>query len=119
MVAGGEALLSPSVTRRLIGEFAARAKQPPRSAALEELTDREREVIALAAGGLSNEQIEDSARRERVEPLADGSRRLEDLTERDQRVERRGLEFTADVLAECRERLAVPRWPAATRGQRV
>jgi DNA-binding NarL/FixJ family response regulator len=57
VVAAGEALLSPSVTRRLIGEFAARAKEPPRSTALEELTDREREVMALAAGGLSNEQI--------------------------------------------------------------
>jgi DNA-binding NarL/FixJ family response regulator len=57
VVADGEALLSPSVTRRLIGEFAARAKEPPRSRALEELTDREREVMALAAAGLSNEQI--------------------------------------------------------------
>ena len=57
VVAGGDALLSPSVTRRLIGEFAARAKQPPASSALEELTDREREVMALAATGLSNEQI--------------------------------------------------------------
>lgn len=57
VVAGGEALLSPSVTRRLIGEFAARAKEPPRSEALTELTEREREVMALAAGGLSNEEI--------------------------------------------------------------
>jgi len=57
VVAAGEALLSPSVTRRLIGEFAARAKAPPRWTALEELTDREREVMALAATGLSNEQI--------------------------------------------------------------
>jgi DNA-binding NarL/FixJ family response regulator len=57
VVAAGDALLSPSVTRRLIGEFAARAKEPPRSAALEELTEREREVMALAAAGLSNEQI--------------------------------------------------------------
>ncbi|MGP0051704.1 MAG: LuxR C-terminal-related transcriptional regulator, partial [Solirubrobacteraceae bacterium] len=57
VVAGGEALLSPSVTRRLIGEFAARAKEPPGSATLEELTAREREVMALAAAGLSNEQI--------------------------------------------------------------
>ena len=57
VVAAGEALLSPSVTRRLIGEFAARAKAPPRWAALEELTDREREVMGLAAAGLSNEQI--------------------------------------------------------------
>jgi DNA-binding NarL/FixJ family response regulator len=59
VVASGDALLSPSVTRRLIGEFAARAKQPPASTALEELTDREREVMALAATGLSNEQIAD------------------------------------------------------------
>jgi DNA-binding NarL/FixJ family response regulator len=59
VVAGGDALLSPSVTRRLIIEFAARAKEPPASGALEELTDREREVMALAATGLSNEQIAD------------------------------------------------------------
>lgn len=57
VVAGGDALLSPSVTRRLIAEFAARAKEPPASTALEELTGREREVMALAAEGLSNEQI--------------------------------------------------------------
>jgi DNA-binding NarL/FixJ family response regulator len=57
VVAAGDALLSPSVTRRLIGEFAARAKEPPHSTALEELTDREREVMALAGTGLSNEQI--------------------------------------------------------------
>jgi DNA-binding NarL/FixJ family response regulator len=57
VVAAGDALLSPSVTRRLIGEFASRAKEPPRAAALEELTEREREVMALAAEGLSNEQI--------------------------------------------------------------
>lgn len=57
VVARGDALLSPSVTRRLIEEFAARAKQPPRSEALDELTDREREVMALAAAGLSNDQI--------------------------------------------------------------
>ena len=57
VVAGGDALLSPSVTRRLIAEFATRAKQPPRSAEIEELTDREREVMALAAEGLSNGEI--------------------------------------------------------------
>lgn len=57
VVAAGDALLSPSVTRRLLSEFAARAKEPPASTALEELTEREREVMALAATGLSNEQI--------------------------------------------------------------
>jgi DNA-binding NarL/FixJ family response regulator len=56
-VAGGEALLSPSVTRRLIAEFATRAKEPVRSPDLDHLTDREREVMALVAEGLSNEEI--------------------------------------------------------------
>jgi DNA-binding NarL/FixJ family response regulator len=57
VVAAGEALLSPSVTRRLIAEFAARAKQPPRADRLDELTEREREVMALVAKGLSNDEI--------------------------------------------------------------
>jgi DNA-binding NarL/FixJ family response regulator len=56
-VAQGDALLSPSVTRRLIGEYAARAKQPDAAPALHALTDREREVMALVAEGLSNEEI--------------------------------------------------------------
>jgi DNA-binding NarL/FixJ family response regulator len=56
-VAAGEALLSPGVTRRLIGEFATRAKEPVRSPELDHLTDREREVMALVAEGLSNEEI--------------------------------------------------------------
>ncbi|HEY3631886.1 MAG TPA: response regulator transcription factor, partial [Jatrophihabitantaceae bacterium] len=56
-VASGEALLSPSVTRRLIAEFADRAKEPPVSTALDALTDREREVIAVVAQGLSNDEI--------------------------------------------------------------
>ena len=57
VVAGGEALLSPSVTKQLIGEFAARAKEPQSAERLDELTDREREVVALVAEGLSNEGI--------------------------------------------------------------
>lgn len=56
-VAGGDALLSPGVTRRLISEFASRAKQPADTTALRALTDREREVMALVAQGLSNEDI--------------------------------------------------------------
>ena len=57
-VAAGEALLSPSVTRRLIQEFAARPVRPdltPKS--MEVLTSREREVVALVAQGLTNEEI--------------------------------------------------------------
>jgi len=57
VVAGGEALLSPSVTKQLIAEFAARAKEPQTPDSLGELTDREREVVALVAEGLSNEEI--------------------------------------------------------------
>jgi DNA-binding NarL/FixJ family response regulator len=56
-VASGDALLSPSVTRRLIAEFAAKAKQPKSGTTLNALTDREREVMALAAEGLSNDEI--------------------------------------------------------------
>ena len=58
-VASGDALLSPSVTRRLIAEFAARAQIPASTRMLDELTDREREVMKLAAAGLSNGEIAD------------------------------------------------------------
>ena len=57
VVAGGDALLSPAVTRSLIEEFAARTQEPRPSADLDRLTDREREVMALAAEGLSNDEI--------------------------------------------------------------
>ncbi|MCX4904195.1 response regulator transcription factor [Streptomyces sp. NBC_00878] len=57
IVAGGEALLSPSVTRTLIGEFVARPPDRAGCPGLECLTRREREVTALAARGLTNEEI--------------------------------------------------------------
>lgn len=58
VVARGDAALSPSVTRRLIARFASEAEVPrPHPDGLEELTDREREVMALAAHGLSNEEL--------------------------------------------------------------
>jgi DNA-binding NarL/FixJ family response regulator len=56
-VAAGDALLSPGVTRRLIAEFATRSKQPAASTVMDPLTDREREVVALVAEGLSNDEI--------------------------------------------------------------
>jgi DNA-binding NarL/FixJ family response regulator len=58
VVAAGEALLAPSVTRRLIAEFAARPRsQRPRPTALTALTPRETEVLRLIARGRSNQEI--------------------------------------------------------------
>ena len=57
-VAAGEALLAPSVTRRLIAHFADQARSPARTPpGLAELTEREREVLSLVAEGLSNAEL--------------------------------------------------------------
>ncbi len=56
-VAGGEALLSPGVTRRLIEHFAAQPDPGRALPSLAGLTDREREVLSLVAAGLTNEEI--------------------------------------------------------------
>jgi DNA-binding NarL/FixJ family response regulator len=58
VVAAGDALLAPAVTRRLIGEFARMRPRPaPRPERLEDLTTRETEVLCLVAEGLSNAEI--------------------------------------------------------------
>jgi DNA-binding NarL/FixJ family response regulator len=58
LVARGESLLSPSLTRRLIAELASRPEvRRPSTDELDELTKREREVTALVAHGLSNYEI--------------------------------------------------------------
>jgi DNA-binding NarL/FixJ family response regulator len=62
VVADGDALLSPGVTRRLIAEYASRPADAPRvrGDVLRDLTEREREVVALVAHGLTNHEIAES-----------------------------------------------------------
>ena len=57
VVAHGDQLDSPSMNRKLVAEFATRVKQPHPATELDAITQREREVIALVADGLTNDEI--------------------------------------------------------------
>ena len=57
VVDAGEAMIAPKITRRLISEFVSRGRPPEPRAALLQLTEREREILALVARGLRDADI--------------------------------------------------------------
>jgi DNA-binding NarL/FixJ family response regulator len=102
VVAAGEALLAPTVTRRLIGEFA-RLRPRAAPAALDALTPRETEVLRLIAEGLSNPEIAERLTVGEETVKTHVSRLLAKLGLRDR---------TQAVVAAYESGLVVPRTPA-------
>ena len=126
VVAAGDALLAPSVTRRLVEEFTRRpvprpaAPEPPSAARmpavrLDAITGREREVLALIATGLSNSEIATKLSISEATAKTHVGHLLTKLNARD-RVHLVILAFQAG-LVQCEPRGATPwnpRWPAAS-----
>jgi DNA-binding NarL/FixJ family response regulator len=83
VVADGEALMSPGVTRRLISEFAARTRVIRPVPGIADLTQREREVVTLVAEGLSNEEIADKLYMSRSTAKTHATRAMAKLGARD------------------------------------
>jgi DNA-binding NarL/FixJ family response regulator len=83
VVAGGEALLSPGVTRRLIAEFAAHSRPVRAFPGAKLLTQREREVVGLVAEGLSNDEIADRLYMSRSTAKTHATRAMTKLGARD------------------------------------
>ncbi|HVA05646.1 MAG TPA: response regulator transcription factor [Acidimicrobiales bacterium] len=84
VIAGGDALLAPSVTRRLIADFASRQAKASRSPdVLDALTERESEVFALVAKGMSNQELADQLHMSAATAKTHVSRVLMKLNARD------------------------------------
>ncbi len=89
-VAEGNALLTPSVTRRVVNAFVATPHAAPDRSRLEVLSDRERDVLALVGQGLSNQEIADNLYRSPLTAKTHVSRMMHKLGVRDPRPARRG-----------------------------
>jgi DNA-binding NarL/FixJ family response regulator len=83
VVAAGDAMIAPGVTRRLIGEFAGRPRSGLKARALPGITEREREVLTLIARGLSNGEIADTLCISMATAKTHVARRLAKLAARD------------------------------------
>jgi DNA-binding NarL/FixJ family response regulator len=99
VVAGGEAMLAPSVTRRVIEQFARRAPDAAAAARVARLSPREHEVLRLVARGLTNGEIAEQLVVSPATVKTHVARLLEKLDVRD-RVQATALAFEADAVAD-------------------
>jgi DNA-binding NarL/FixJ family response regulator len=109
IVARGDALLSPSVTRRLITDLASRPERPPVTGRVTDpLTAREREVMALVAAGLSNDEIAASLHLSPLTAKTHVSRILTKLNARD-RAQLVVFAYESGLVIPGRQRSLLPR----------